>query len=57
MLTEDLYIREEPKMFLDEAWLAKRVYRFEMVSGVAVRAEATSSIENCLFCLDGYTED
>ena len=57
LLEEDVFLREEPRMFLDETWLAKRIYRFEDVEGVIERQESSSSIDNCAICLENYSAD
>ena len=44
-------------MFLDETWLAKRIYTFENVEGVIERQESSSSIENCAICLENYSPE
>lgn len=53
-LSSGLYgVQEEPKMFLDEVWVAERVYKFHLVENVVIRNEG--SVDNCPICLDSYS--
>lgn len=40
-------------MFLDQIWVAERVYKFNVVENVVVRNEG--SVDNCPICLESYS--
>ena len=47
--------QEEPKLFLDEMWVAERVYKFSVVEEIVVRNQG--SVDNCPICLESYHGD